>query len=68
MTDGSAAARRRIVHMPIDVFIGGDGDLVLVQEVTEPEGETYLRLRIDLRDCDALCASIRTAALQENAP
>lgn len=48
--------------MPVDVFIGATGFVVLVQEHTEPEAETYQRIRIRPDDAKALCMAITNAA------
>lgn len=48
--------------MPVDVFIGATGYVVLVQEHTTPESESYLRIRIKPDDAKALCMAITNAA------
>ncbi|MEZ0061421.1 hypothetical protein ABIF26_006964 [Bradyrhizobium elkanii] len=45
--------------MPIDVFIGGNGDVVLVQEVTDVTKDGYLRLMVDFEQADALAEKIK---------
>lgn len=48
--------------MPVDVFVGATGYVVLVQEYTTPEAESYLRIRIKPDDAKALCMAITNAA------
>ncbi|MBX9820852.1 MAG: hypothetical protein K2Y19_09370 [Afipia birgiae] len=48
--------------MPVDVFVGATGYVVLVQEHTTPEAESYLRIRIRPDDAKALCMAITNAA------
>ncbi|MGO3931787.1 hypothetical protein [Rhodopseudomonas pseudopalustris] len=54
------------IHMPVEAFIGGNGDVVLLQEITQPDGETFIRIMVDPKNCAALCAAI-TAAAREGA-
>lgn len=47
--------------MPVEVFIGGTGDLVLLQEQPDPAGEAYFRMIVHPDDADALIDEIRSA-------
>ncbi|MHC2424137.1 hypothetical protein ACVII1_007139 [Bradyrhizobium elkanii] len=49
--------------MPVEVFIGGNGDLVLLQEHTRQGDETYLRIMVDIDNAEALADQIRAVAL-----
>lgn len=49
--------------MPVEVFIGGNGDLVLLQEFTQQGDETYLRVMVDIDNAEALADQIREVAL-----
>jgi hypothetical protein len=49
--------------MPLDVFVGGCGHIVLCQEWTEPgTDETYLRVMIHERDAERICQQIMASA------
>ncbi|MGY4572597.1 hypothetical protein [Bradyrhizobium sp. USDA 3256] len=56
MLDAIIPARRKF--MPIDVFIGGNGDVVLVQEITDPKEDGYLRLIVDFDHAESLAEKI----------
>ncbi|UFX41709.1 hypothetical protein HAP47_0020575 [Bradyrhizobium sp. 41S5] len=46
-----------------EVFRGGTGDLVIVQEIPNLEhGERYLRIRIPMAEAEALADAIRSVA------
>lgn len=49
--------------MPVEVFIGGNGDLVLLQENTQQGDETYLRIMVDIDNAEALARQILDVAL-----
>jgi hypothetical protein len=44
--------------MPATVFEGGTGDLVIVQEYTSPDSETYVRVLIPMKDAATLAEEI----------
>lgn len=46
--------------MPVEVFVGGNGDLVLLQEQPDLAGENYLRVIIHPDDVVALIDEIRS--------
>lgn len=48
--------------MPIDVFVGGCGHVVLCQEWPDLTGESYLRVMLNERDAEKLCQKIMAAA------
>lgn len=48
--------------MPVDVLLGATGYIVLVQEHTTPEAESYLRIRVRPDQARALCTAITNAA------
>jgi hypothetical protein len=48
--------------MPIDVFVGGCGHIVLCQEWPSIKEETYLRVMLNERDAEELCRQIMAAA------
>jgi hypothetical protein len=50
--------------MPVEAFIGGNGDLVLMQEHPEPAGGSYLRLIVHPADVETLINSIRSLQSQ----
>lgn len=45
-----------------EVFIGGNGDIVLCQEHTSINQERYLRLIVGIDDAEKLCEAIMAAA------
>lgn len=49
-------------EMPVEVFVGATGYVVLLQEHTTLEAESYLRIRIRPDDAKALCVAISNAA------
>ena len=48
--------------MPLDIFVGGGGDLVIVQEWTTPGEERYLRIIANMDDAESICERIMKAA------
>jgi hypothetical protein len=50
--------------MPIEVFEGGCGHVVLCQEWAELTGESYLRVMFNKRDAEELCRRIMAVAAQ----
>jgi hypothetical protein len=48
--------------MPIEVFEGGCGHIVLCQEWAELTGESYLRVMLNKRDAEELCRRIMAVA------
>jgi hypothetical protein len=49
--------------MPVDVFVGGGGHIVLCQEWPDmQEGETYLRILIQQGDAEKVCEQIMAMA------
>jgi hypothetical protein len=48
--------------MPAECFQGGTGDLVIVQEYTTPDSETYVRVRIPMSDAARLASDILKVA------
>lgn len=51
------------VLMPVEVFVGGNGDIVLLQEVPSLQfGERYLRVMVRPDQAKALCMAITNAA------
>ncbi len=62
MTDIASLQPSDTELMPVDVFIGGAGDIVLVQEIPSIEfGERYLRIRIRPGQIDAVLKAIENA-------
>ena len=53
--------------MNIDVFEGGNGDLVLCQEYSTPREERYLRIITDMRNAEELCEAIMQVARKARA-
>jgi hypothetical protein len=51
-----------IETMPATAFEGGGGDLVIVQEHTRLDGETYVRVRIPVSDAARLAEEILAVA------
>jgi len=48
--------------MPVDVFAGAGGDIVILQEWPGILGEHYVRIFIDPKDAEAVCRGIMAAA------
>jgi hypothetical protein len=49
--------------MPVEVFEGGCGHLVIMQEWPSlTDGESYLRVMLDMRDAEVLCKKIMAVA------
>jgi hypothetical protein len=48
--------------MPAECFEGGTGDLVIVQEYTSPDSETYVRIRVPMSDAVRLGKEILAIA------
>lgn len=48
--------------MPIDVFVGGCGHIVLCQEWTTDAKESFLRVMVNERDAERLCEQIMASA------
>jgi len=48
--------------MPVDVFVGGCGHVVLCQEWTDQKSESYLRVMINPADAENVCRQIMAAA------
>jgi hypothetical protein len=44
--------------MPVEVFIGGNGDVVLLQEHTTAGEESYLRICVRRRDAETIATKI----------
>jgi hypothetical protein len=44
--------------MPVDAYQGANGDLVLTQEWSKPEGEDYLRIIMNMKDARDLAERI----------
>jgi hypothetical protein len=53
--------------MPVDVFVGSGGDIIILQEWPELAGEKYIRIFIDPKDAGAVCRAIKAAALKAGA-
>ncbi len=51
-------------HMPVDVFVGGNGDIVLVQEIADLAGEHYVRIAVPINQVMKLCESIHIEYLK----
>lgn len=48
--------------MGIEVFEGGNGHLVVMQEFPHHEGERYVRIITDMSNAEQLCAEILAVA------
>lgn len=48
--------------MPVDVFVGGCGHIVLCQEYSTEKEECYLRVMINPRDAEKVALQILEAA------
>jgi hypothetical protein len=48
--------------MPVDVFVGGCGHIVLCQEYSTEKEECYLRVMINPRDAEKVALQILKAA------
>ncbi len=52
----------KLKFMPLQVFEGGNGDLVILQEHSRPAGEQYLRVITEMGNAEALCEQIMAVA------
>jgi hypothetical protein len=52
--------------MPVEVFEGGTGALVICQEYTQETGETYVRVSLPMSDAIALAENILGVASRVN--
>lgn len=50
------------VCLPVDVFEGAGGDLIILQEFPDIKGEHYVRVFIDMDRAEELCAWIMAVA------
>lgn len=50
--------------LPVEVFEGAGGDLILMQEFPGMSGETYVRLFIDMDQAEKVCMDIMRVARQ----
>lgn len=48
--------------MPLQVFEGGNGDLVIMQEYSTPSEEKYLRVITSMSNAEELCVQIMAIA------
>lgn len=48
--------------LPTEVFEGGCGDIVLLQEFPSEKGEQYVRVFISVADAERVCAEIMRIA------
>lgn len=48
--------------LPVEVFVGGGGDIVILQEWPNTKGEEYLRVFINPDDAEKVCQQIMSAA------
>jgi hypothetical protein len=48
--------------LPVEVFEGAGGDLVILQEFPGIQGETFVRVFISMDDAERLCADIMRVA------
>jgi len=48
--------------LPVDVFEGAGGDLIILQEWPDLKGETFVRIFIDMDEAERLCAQIMAVA------
>ena len=53
--------------MPVDVYEGGNGDLVLTQEWPDMDGESYTRIMIPMEEAFALAQRILATAKRAKA-
>lgn len=53
--------------MSLQVFEGGGGDLVIMQEYSTPEGEKYLRVITGMNNAEDLCERIMEVARKARA-
>ena len=47
------------VFMPVDVYIGGKGDIIIRQETTSPTGESYQLILIRRDQVHMLCEAMQ---------
>jgi hypothetical protein len=47
--------------MPVEAYIGGNGDLILCQETTTPDGERYLCIGVRPNQVRPLCEAMLAA-------
>lgn len=52
----------KTVCLPIQVYEGASGNLILMQEFPDINGEHYVRLFVDMDEAEKLCASIMQIA------
>lgn len=52
--DKLAALRRRRTFMSVDAFVGGNGDIVLLQENPDLAGDRFLRIIVHPDDVETL--------------
>lgn len=50
------------ICLPVDIYEGGGGDLVLCQEFPSIKGEHYVRIFIDMDQAEHICATIMEIA------
>jgi hypothetical protein len=48
--------------MPLQVYEGALGHIVIMEELPDLSGEQYLRVRLNPRDAEALCEKIMAVA------
>ena len=48
--------------LPIEIFKGAGGDIVLLQEFPSEKGEQYLRVFISVEDAERVCSEIMRVA------
>jgi len=48
--------------LPVDVFEGAGGDLIILQEWPSLKGETFVRVFINMDEAEQLCAQIMAVA------
>jgi hypothetical protein len=50
------------ICLPVEVYEGAGGDLVLCQEFPDIKGEFFVRIFVDMDQAEKLCASILEVA------
>jgi hypothetical protein len=58
--DKFAHLRLPRLALPADVFIGGTGEVVLIQERSEPDGETYYRIFVRPDEVETLIGKLQS--------
>lgn len=48
--------------MGVEIFEGGNGHLVIVQEWPDLKGESYLRVMMNMDEAESICARIMAVA------